>query len=184
MKDKILLAARELFTLYGYKKVSVDEIAKLTGTTKKTIYSYFKDKESILVEITMEELKKMKDIITSCLNENSGDFSLEVNEIIMKLINYKKETKLFITLSKEANELNNITSKNSINMIDEAIMNFIKERLTVAIDKGYVRKCNVDLCSFIIYKIYIAIMFEYDGDIDEKEISNNVSKILKEGLLN
>ena len=47
IKEDILKSSRELFTNYGYKKVSMDEIAKASGVTKKTVYSYFKDKESI-----------------------------------------------------------------------------------------------------------------------------------------
>ena len=44
-KEDILKAAKELFSMYGYKKVSMNEIAEKANVTKKTIYSYFKDKE-------------------------------------------------------------------------------------------------------------------------------------------
>ena len=46
-KELEINAARDLFTKYGYKKVSMDEIAKEANVTKKTIYSYFSDKEAI-----------------------------------------------------------------------------------------------------------------------------------------
>ena len=69
-------------------------------------------------------------------------------------------------------------------MIDDAILNFIKERLAWAIDKHYIKKCDVDLTAFIIYKIYIAVMFEWNKDIDEKEVTLNVTRILKDGLFN
>ena len=38
-KEEVINAARDLFTKYGYKKVSMDEIAKEANVTKKTIYS-------------------------------------------------------------------------------------------------------------------------------------------------
>ena len=41
-KEQIIESARELFTRYGYKKVSMNEIAEEAGVTKKTVYSYFK----------------------------------------------------------------------------------------------------------------------------------------------
>lgn len=34
-QEQILKAAKELFTKYGFKKVSMDEIASETGVTKK-----------------------------------------------------------------------------------------------------------------------------------------------------
>ena len=45
-------------------------------------------------------------------------------------------------------------------------------------------KCDPDLCAFIIYKVYVAVMFEWDKEIDENEVTQNVTQILKEGLFN
>mgnify|MGYP002626908048 CR=1 FL=1 len=42
-KESVIKTARELFSLYGYRKVSMDELAKKSGVTKKTIYTYFKN---------------------------------------------------------------------------------------------------------------------------------------------
>ena len=36
--EQIIAAARRLFNRYGFKKVSMDEIAREAGVTKKTIY--------------------------------------------------------------------------------------------------------------------------------------------------
>lgn len=160
----------------------MDEIAKNARVTKKTIYSYFKDKESLLKTLIEEELIKMKDLIVK--HSNDGNFFKGVNKTLYELLKYKKEAKLFVTLTKEAEELNTISSKKSIAMIDDAILNFIKERLKWAIDKRYIKKCDVDLTAFIIYKIYIAVMFEWNKDIDEKEVTLNVTRILKDGLFN
>ncbi len=181
-KDEILISARELFTNYGYKKVSMDEIAKNAGVTKKTVYSYFDDKESLLKSLIEEELLHMKGIITKYSDEK--DFFEGVNKVLYELLRYKKEAKLFITLSKEADELNTISSKNSIKMFDDGILDFIKMRLSWAIDKGYIKDCDVDLCAFIIYKVYVSVIFEWDKELDEKKVTENITKILKEGLFN
>ena len=64
MKDKqIILAAKELFTKYGFKKVSMDEIASEAKVTKKTVYSYFQSKEELLKYCIKEELSYMKELI-------------------------------------------------------------------------------------------------------------------------
>ena len=56
-KDIVVEIARNLFSKYGYKKVSMDEVAKGAGVTKKTIYTYFKDKESMFKYFIDEELQ-------------------------------------------------------------------------------------------------------------------------------
>ena len=59
-QENIIIASRELFTKYSFDKVSMDEIAKKAGVTKKTIYSYFKDKQEIFMYFISEELERMK----------------------------------------------------------------------------------------------------------------------------
>src|SRR5659263_414311 len=50
-RSEILQAARNLYERYGYKKTTMDDIAKAAGITKPTIYSYFKGKKDILVAL-------------------------------------------------------------------------------------------------------------------------------------
>ena len=52
------------------------------------------------------------------------------------------------------------------------------------IKKENIKKCDSHLTAFIIYKVFISILFEYDRDIDEKKVTKDVTAILKDGLLN
>lgn len=51
-KERILQHARDLFLKYGVKSITLDEIAKDLGISKKTIYQYFDNKASIVYEVT------------------------------------------------------------------------------------------------------------------------------------
>ncbi len=57
----ILEAARGLFTRFGYKKTTMDEIAKAAGITKPTIYTYFEGKKGILVGLVEWEASQVLD---------------------------------------------------------------------------------------------------------------------------
>ena len=62
MKEKeILKVAKKLFSKYGFKKVSMDEIAKNAGVTKKTVYANFASKEELLNSLIKLELQDMKE---------------------------------------------------------------------------------------------------------------------------
>ena len=80
-KDKIVEAARNLFYRYGFKKVSMDEIANEAGVTKRTIYMYFKSKEDLLKYFIQEEIENMKEIVEEVEKKNN-DFFETVNEAI------------------------------------------------------------------------------------------------------
>lgn len=50
-KEKILDAAYRLFCEKGYFKTTTNEIARVAGVSIGSLYSYFKDKDTILLEI-------------------------------------------------------------------------------------------------------------------------------------
>jgi len=58
-KTSILSAAGTLFASRGYDAVTMREIAKAAGCSHTTIYIYFKDKEALLLQLSMPPLKTL-----------------------------------------------------------------------------------------------------------------------------
>ena len=52
MRDKILEKATEMFLNFGFKSVTMDDIANEIGASKKTIYTHFKNKTELVIEVT------------------------------------------------------------------------------------------------------------------------------------
>ena len=75
-KDQIIEAARLLFHKYGFKKVSMDEIAREAEVTKRTIYSYFSSKEDLLKYFIQEEILNMKNIVEEIDNKNLEEIEI------------------------------------------------------------------------------------------------------------
>ena len=70
-------------------------------------------------------------------------------------------------------------------MVDGEIKRFIKGILEKAMKLGYIDVQNIEVTTFLIYKMYIALMFEWDEDsvkLNDKEIADNVLQILRYGL--
>jgi AcrR family transcriptional regulator len=55
--DKILKGAEELFFRYGIRSVTMDDIAKHLGISKKTIYQSFKDKDQVVMKLMQQKLE-------------------------------------------------------------------------------------------------------------------------------
>ena len=53
MKNKILLNAADLFLSYGFKSVTMDDLANKIGVSKKTIYQHFENKTKLVEAATM-----------------------------------------------------------------------------------------------------------------------------------
>lgn len=57
-RHRIVQAATELFIQHGYRKTSVDEVARRAGVAKGTVYLYFKTKADLLTQAIVEEKKR------------------------------------------------------------------------------------------------------------------------------
>ena len=181
-KEAVINTARDLFQKYGYKKVSMDEIAKTSGVTKKTIYTYFKDKDSMFLYLIEEELQKMKRKIEKKNNRDLPFIEVVATNLYDMLI-FRKNSMLISTISKEIKNGNDKCC-DFLKVYDDEILSYIEKKINLEIKKGNIKKCDAHLTSFIIYKVFISILFEYDRDIDEKKVTKDVTAILKDGLLN
>ena len=52
MKEKILLNATDMFLNLGFKSVTMDDIARNSGVSKKTIYAHFSNKTDLIEGVT------------------------------------------------------------------------------------------------------------------------------------
>ena len=181
-KEAVINTARDLFQKYGYKKVSMDDIAKTSGVTKKTIYTYFKDKDSMFLYFIEEELQKMKRKIEKKNNSDLPFIEVVATNLYDMLI-FRKNSMLISTISKEIKNGNDKCC-DFLKVYDDEILSYIEKKINLEIKKENIKKCDAHLTSFIIYKVFISILFEYDMDIDEKKVTKDVTAILKDGLLN
>ena len=72
MKQRILAEAERLFWKYGVRSVTMEDIAKQLGISKKTIYQHFDDKEQILYQViqdkSLRNLSEMDCLVTEGAN--------------------------------------------------------------------------------------------------------------------
>ena len=80
-RESILVAARNLFLHYGFKKTSVEEIAREAGIAKGTVYLYFKTKKDILVRLGVEYLQNARDRLLTELN-NERDPAVKLGRVL------------------------------------------------------------------------------------------------------
>jgi len=98
-KNKIIETATEQFMRYGVRSVTMDDIARLAGVSKKTIYQEFSDKNQLVYETfsraldedkcMMEKFPQLKDGViehmtgmATYIRERFGDMNpLVLNEI-------------------------------------------------------------------------------------------------------
>ncbi len=72
VKESIIATAETLFLRYGFKRVTMDDIAREMAISKKTIYQYFKDKNEIVCSVTEQYLAKENEAIVALEEESEN----------------------------------------------------------------------------------------------------------------
>lgn len=97
MKNQILEKASEMFLNFGFKSVTMDDIAMQMGISKKTIYAHFKNKPRLIETTTMS----MFDFISNgigciCeLKKNPIEELFSIKEFIHKNLKDEKSSSHF-----------------------------------------------------------------------------------------
>jgi TetR/AcrR family transcriptional regulator, cholesterol catabolism regulator len=144
-EEKIVKGAEELFFKYGIRSVTMDDIAKHLGMSKKTIYQYFKEKDEIIHKLMQARLKKDECTFSECVNNASNIvdevFSMMKNiHDIFSTIN----PQLFYELQKYYPQ----TWKLFKDFKEEFILKMVEKSLEKGIKEGHVRPdINVKILS-------------------------------------
>jgi len=80
----IIDEVKGLFKRYGIKSVSMDDIAVSLGMSKKTLYQYFPEKESLIERVVESELANKKQKFEHYLknNKNAIEEAFNINRFI------------------------------------------------------------------------------------------------------
>lgn len=72
-RERILIAARELFYRHGVHPVGVEAIAETALTNKMTLYRHFKSKDDLIVAYVQQLAREGDETLDGILTENAGD---------------------------------------------------------------------------------------------------------------
>lgn len=67
MDELIQAKAKELFFSYGFRSISMDELAKKTGISKKTIYQFYSDKNELINKVVDDLMQSHYQLLNECL---------------------------------------------------------------------------------------------------------------------
>ena len=90
----IIIAAQDIFARFGFKKTTMNDIARAAHKAKSSIYRYFKSKEEIFQTIVERESQKLKEKIEKSINaQNNPEKKLRVYvitrmKVLKNLVNF------------------------------------------------------------------------------------------------
>lgn len=88
-RENILKIAREIFSKYGYKKTTLDDIANAVRKGKSSLYYYFKSKEDLFQAVIMKEVEILSYELEIVINRNTDPVDKLRDYILTKMATFR-----------------------------------------------------------------------------------------------
>lgn len=139
-RKNISMAAEQLFMKNGIENTSMNDIAKVSGYSKASLYVYFKNKEELVGILVLESMQKLYDAIASAL-EQSNDTKERYQKICYALVKYQEEYPFYFKMVLETIRIdfettNFLPEEKETFIIGEQINDLLSDFLKDGINKG------------------------------------------------
>ena len=100
-RETILKIAQEIFSKYGYKKTTLDDIANAVRKGKSSLYYYFKSKEDLFQAVIMKEVDVLGRELDKVINRNSDPVDKLRDYILTKLTIFRSLANFYHALEND-----------------------------------------------------------------------------------
>ena len=155
MREKILIKSADLFLSFGFKSVTMDDIAESLGCSKKTIYQHFDNKTKLVEATTLH----MFDIISHgidcicALKKNPIEELYDIKSFVMDHLKNEKSSPQHQLRKYYPRIFNTLKTKQF-----EVMQDCVTENLNRGLKQGVYRDTmNVEFISRIYFNSMLAI---------------------------
>jgi AcrR family transcriptional regulator len=87
---KIIVSGGKIFSRYGFKKTTMDEIAKELKMGKSSIYYYFNSKEEIFEAVVLREANILRNELTTAIKSVESPIDKMRNYVFVRMKSFEK----------------------------------------------------------------------------------------------
>lgn len=149
MKDKILHRAIDMFLTFGFKSVTMDDISKDLGISKKTIYTHFKNKTELVKETAELQFEIIKTGIEKIRDKglNAIEELFEIKQYILGQLKNEESSPEY-QLQKFFPEIYTQLKTKQLEVVNNCIVNNLTKGINAKI---YRSDINIDFTTRIYY---------------------------------
>lgn len=180
-RKMIVEAATKSISLFGYKATTMDQVAKLANVGKGTIYTFFKNKEELFEEIISTLVKEMTAEAEAVIQPELS-FTENVHRALYRLLEFRSRHQLMIKLVQEETEMGTLAVSDMLQHVEDEIISYLKQKIDVAIAKGAIPPTDTEITSFLLLKMYIALVSDWEKH-HQPLSSEQIAEMMKVFLL-
>lgn len=100
-REAILKIAQEIFSKYGYKKTTLDDIANAVRKGKSSLYYYFKSKEDLFQAVIMKEVEVLARELDKVVNRNTDPVDKLRDYLLTKINTFRNLANFYNALEND-----------------------------------------------------------------------------------
>lgn len=183
-KEQILKVAHEIFTRYGYKKTTLDDISRAVRKGKSSLYYYFDSKEDLFYDVVLKDADVLKRELESVVLRNIDPVEKLRDYIMTKLTISRDLVEFYHSSDQDSTQIDFIEKIKQKYIKDEIRM--IKRILIEGIRKNVFEVRDLTLVAIGITTAIKGLetpLSEDYGNVSLEKSVDNILKILCYGLM-
>lgn len=153
VKDKIradiVRVARKIFTSQGFKKTTMEDVARASGKGKSSIYYYFKSKEEIFEAVVEKEAEELRIALEKVIKSGKDPMERLKDYIMFRLYHARTVSNFYAALKEESmNQMQFVQGVRKL--FEEQEFHMVTEILDSGISKGAFKITNSEIGAIAI----------------------------------
>lgn len=177
-RENILKIARDIFSKYGFKKTTLDDIANAVRKGKSSLYYYFESKEDLFQAVIMKEVDILAHELEIVINRNTDPIDKLRDYILTKLTTFRSLANFYHAIENDVTAVGFINDVKRRYELDEIRM--IKRILIEGVRKNEFEIYDFNLAAIGITTAIKGLEMPLSaGTYGNVNIENSVDIILK-----
>jgi AcrR family transcriptional regulator len=151
VKERIVAAARRHFLALGFRNITMDDLARELGVSKKTLYTYFESKTALLREVVMAKIAHIQEDMARVIDDPAATFPQKLQTLLTCQQNHFGELKppFLRDVQRDAPEIFDLVEERRAQIIPEFFGRLFEEGRRI----GMIRK---DLPAELMIRVLLA----------------------------
>ncbi|HRX32499.1 MAG TPA: TetR/AcrR family transcriptional regulator [Tenuifilaceae bacterium] len=187
MREAIVKVATQIFSRFGFKKTSMDDIAKGLRMGKSSIYYYFRGKEEIFRAVVDQEAEILKEKVEIILS-SADDTVSKLRSYVKLRMDLVKHLANYTEILKNDDLMNMEITEKFRKKYDEEEISIIRQILEEGVQKGTFKIKDIDMSELAIITamkgLEAPLVATNIGDEKLNRVIDDILDILFYGIVN
>lgn len=181
-KNEIIQASRKIFAHYGYEKTTLDDIGKIVGLNKTSLYYYYKNKETIFTDVLQSELDNFLSV-TKDKTEQIYGYANKIKAYMKELLFYSGNAANLIGLTNETMQAARPCIKSLTDDFINKLIQYLTKIIETGILEGEFKECDSKEITGSIIRITNAAICKKSSSVNDSTTKKERNELERDVLL-